>query len=712
VVRRPTIGSVALALALVLAAVHVDAASVVFDGDPVDPGTGAPYEILPGLPLVTPGADGRLGTADDVVHPDVIGDIDLVVRLGAVPPGNAIPGPAPARNAVVTATAGLRGAAVAIPFHVYLSDGAVGAGHPYGNVLAAADMVGLPVVVALFADRNADGFIGPTGKDPKRDVRALAELEPIGTEVALFDGNGRAEGTIVAALGGRPSGGGVTVVATASAFTGAYDPEVLNGAVPTGSGITTAQPFLPERDPARLFTDVGPLDVNGTLNPRPRAAALPDPKSVVPLALSTKSASPTTDVARAVAGPAVCARVVEPPRGRGLPAEPPSLALGTLGAAARLKLLVVAVDRFGNPTDPSPGMTARLTTDAPLAITPDADAAAASESVPLAHAKGEKLVVDATGAGTGTLRVLVGGALCQSLAVSARAERNHGGSDAVVAQRGRADYRSLAAAAAGATDRNGDGRITIVVGDGIFREPVPIMRAVEILGAGHGRSVVDARGLGSALTLGSAGASIDGVTASGGTAGVTVAVPMTVSGLDARANFGAGIELAVDGSVATACVVRANGGAGISLTAAASAVANTAIDNAGAGIAAVTGAGGVAISANVLTQNGHEGIWVQSADAPLVTANAIGGNYGTGIELEETIGGTVTANRAAGNDGEGLRLTQTDGALVDGNDFTANHGFGMRIDRASADFDAAPGTQDPAGTNDVSDNRKGAIEIK
>ena len=296
--------------------------------------------------------------------------------------------------------------------------------------------------------------------------------------------------------------------------------------------------------------------------------------------------------------------------------------------------------------------------------------------------------------------------------MSARAERNHGGSDAVVAQRGRADYRSLAAAAAGATDRNGDGRITIVVGDGIFREPVPIMRAVEILGAGHGRSVVDARGLGSALTLGSAGASIDGVTASGGTAGVTVAVPMTVSGLDARANFGAGIELAVDGSVATACVVRANGGAGISLTAAASAVANTAIDNAGAGIAAVTGAGGVAISANVLTQNGHEGIWVQSADAPLVTANAIGGNYGTGIELEETIGGTVTANRAAGNDGEGLRLTQTDGALVDGNDFTANHGFGMRIDRASADFDAAPGTQDPAGTNDVSDNRKGPIEIK
>src|SRR6185369_8724228 len=171
VVRRRgsiAIAAVAAAILLVLASgAPATAASAVFAGDPVDPSTGTPYEILPGQPLVTAGPDGRLGTADDVVDPTVIGDIDLVVRLGAVPADGTIPDPAPARGGVVTATAGLRGQAVAIPFHVYLSDGAVGAGRPYGNLLPAADMAGLPVIVTLFADRDADGFIGPTGKDPR-----------------------------------------------------------------------------------------------------------------------------------------------------------------------------------------------------------------------------------------------------------------------------------------------------------------------------------------------------------------------------------------------------------------------------------------------------------------------------------------------------------------------------------------------------------------
>ena len=93
------------------------AASVVFSGDPVD-GGGRPYEILPGQPLVTAGADARLGTADDVVTPGVIGDIDVVVRLGSVPGSGPIPAPAPSRHAVATATAGLRGTGVAIPFAV------------------------------------------------------------------------------------------------------------------------------------------------------------------------------------------------------------------------------------------------------------------------------------------------------------------------------------------------------------------------------------------------------------------------------------------------------------------------------------------------------------------------------------------------------------------------------------------------------------------
>jgi parallel beta-helix repeat protein len=501
------------------------------------------------------------------------------------------------------------------------------------------------------------------------------------------------------------------VVATASAFTGAYDPQVLHGAVPTGPGITTAQPFLPERDPARIFTDVAPFVPNGTLNPRLRAAAIPDPKSAVTLALGVKTGT-TTDTARVVAGPAVCARLVEPARGRGLQAEPPSLALGTKSSAGRAKLMLVAVDRFGNPTDPAPGLTAKLTTDAPVAIEPDRDDAPASETVALTKSKGEKIMLTAATTGTGTLRVLVNGALCQTLAVGARTERNAGGADAVVALKGRADYRSVAAAAAGAVDRNGDGHVTITVADGVYRESVQIGRDVEILGAGTGRSVVDARGLGSALTLASPGALVSGLTASGGTNGVTVAVPMSVVGLDARGNVGAGITLAASGASASACVARENGAAGISLTAPATVTGNDVVDNAGAGIAASGVGAGVTITGNVLAMNGTEGIVILAGDGPVIIGNAIGGNFGTGIELEDTTGGVLADNRASGNDGEGLRLNQSDGALVDGNDFRANHGFGMRIDRSTADFDAAAGTQAPAGSNDVSDNRKGPIDVR
>ncbi len=326
--------------------------------------------------------------------------------------------------------------------------------------------------------------------------------------------------------------------------------------------------------------------------------------------------------------------------------------------------------------------------------------------------KGAKLTLLATGAGSGALRVLVGGALCQTLAVDARPERNRGGSDAVVAAKGRADYRTLASAVANAVDRDGDGRVTITVGDGVYRESVELTRAVEIFGAGDGRSIVDARGLGSAFTFASAGAVVRGVTASGGTTGVTVAVPMTVSGLDARGNVGPGIALAAPGAVATACSAYENGGAGFSVAAPASVVASSAFDNAGAGVAVTAPASGVVVRGNVLGSNALDGVAVVLGSAPVVADNAIAGNYGGGVSLEETAGGTIAGNRAAANDGDGLSLGKSNGALVDGNDFSANHGFGIRSDRSVADYDAATGTQGPPGTNDVRDDRKGAIDVR
>src|SRR5262245_44383461 len=89
----------------------IDAASVVFNGDPVDPNSGAPLEILPGLPLVLPGADGLLGTADDIIDATVTGDIDLVVRSGSLPATPVIPPPAAqwGRSALPVGVAGSNG---------------------------------------------------------------------------------------------------------------------------------------------------------------------------------------------------------------------------------------------------------------------------------------------------------------------------------------------------------------------------------------------------------------------------------------------------------------------------------------------------------------------------------------------------------------------------------------------------------------------------
>src|SRR2546426_614003 len=72
--------SLAAVLALAVASATPTRAmtlSAVFAGDPINPATGLPYEILPGQPLVMPGPDRRLGTADDVIDRTIVGDIDL-----------------------------------------------------------------------------------------------------------------------------------------------------------------------------------------------------------------------------------------------------------------------------------------------------------------------------------------------------------------------------------------------------------------------------------------------------------------------------------------------------------------------------------------------------------------------------------------------------------------------------------------------------------
>ncbi len=714
---RPCVHRATALLALLVLACPMvaRAASVVFDGDPIDPGTGEPYQILPGQPLVTPGPDGYFATADDIVDPGTLGDIDLVLRLGAVTQAG-IPDPAKKRNAVFTGVAGPLGIGTPIPFTAYLSDGAVSAAAPYGNLLTAPDMDGHAVIVLLFADRDGDGLIGPSnvkkGKRPENQVRALAELEPVGREVALFSG-GIATGSVVVTSGAPLKNKGLTLVGTALAFTGPSDPDFLDGHVPTGPGITTAQPFLPEPDPTRFMTDPGPLEIGGTLNPEPRAAGLPVPGGALDLALPANGSSPTIDTALALAGAPTCARAVDrKPIGKHkVPAVPRALVLGTEGSARKAKLQIVPVDRFGNHTGPgAQALTARVSVDGPLTLKPDRDGDPQRETIELNRAKGKSVKLTATGAGTGTLRVTVGGARCQQFAYASRPERNKRGADAIVGGK-RGDFESIAVAVGAAVDTDLDGRITIEVAEGIFRETVLVNRAIELRGSGLGRTVIDAQGLGPALTVQDDDALVDALTASGGTSGISVQNPVTLRDVEAWANLGTGIELTATGATAERCIARANGGDGFRITATATVTDSLSSGNSLAGIL-VSLATDAVVTDNRLLLNGDDGIVAADANDPIITGNRSGGNFGRGVGISDTVGGLLANNRAAGNHGDGLRVKDSTGMLVDGNDLSGNGGWGMHIRDATADFDAAAGVQSPPGTNDVSDNRLGPVLVE
>src|SRR5262249_18577911 len=124
-----------LAAVLVAASARVAGAQLpVFAGDPIRPTSGAPYIILPGVPLVNPGPDGRFGNSDDLIDPSIIGDVDLVVRTGGGYTGGAIPAPhiglAAAPGVTVGGTATATGGAGAFPGNGSAGPPPLGPRHP------------------------------------------------------------------------------------------------------------------------------------------------------------------------------------------------------------------------------------------------------------------------------------------------------------------------------------------------------------------------------------------------------------------------------------------------------------------------------------------------------------------------------------------------------------------------------------------------------
>ncbi len=404
-------------------------AASIFDGDPVDPATGRPYAILPGVPLILP----QPGRPDDfsppIVDPSVRGDVDLVVRAAHLGVGPLMPPPVPVPPTAVAG--GVRIAAgTEIPFTVIASTGGPGLGAP----LATTELDGLPVVVVVFADLDGDGLVGPTDADPAGAADNGRELQEadfvVGRQVAFFS-RGVAQGTVAVTKGAPASAGGLAVVLGAMAYVGPFRGGFFFGNVPDGPGVATLLPFFPRLDPDRLIEGNGSggraapdvrlgVEIENAFDP-----LASDPLLGTPFALPTNGTSPTLDRAIVRSGPVSRVACVRPSvlasypsdtetalrRGAGGALIEPldSIDLADDGPGGGVRVRLVPLDVLDNVTDPPAGTTAILLAGPGLAITsPDTDTNPARETVALPTAAGLEITLDDTGGSrdSGTASVL------------------------------------------------------------------------------------------------------------------------------------------------------------------------------------------------------------------------------------------------------------------------------------------------------------------
>jgi hypothetical protein len=687
------------------------AASAVFAGDPTDPSSGAAYEILPGQPLVRPGLDRIFGTGDDLVDPSILGDIDLVVRAGTRNAGAVIPAPALGGAAALpVGIAGPRNAGGSeIPFTVFLSDGITGAEAPAGRRLAAADMDGIPVIVAAFADLDGDGMIGPTanGGGATQALR-LRELLPVGRAAALFSA-GVAQGAIAVQRGLPASQGGLRIALTALALTGPFDAAVFDGAIPSGPAIASALPFLPQRDLARMIRDRAvPAGPATTLQSLVQFAAVPAPGSY---ALPLDGSEPTIDGAIVHSQPAVRIALRDGAASRDADLRLDELTLGTEGAAGLVRLRLVAVDRFDNRADAATPQPVRILADGPLRLlSPRLTRRGEARALRRGSLRVAGRVLPGTPDGAaGTIRVERDGVVVATLPYTVSAAANRRRSDLVVPSNTAA---TIQAGLDAATDRDGDGHIVVAVRPGLYRESLVLTRAVELIGAGAEQTVVQGDGGAPVIDVRSVAAIVSGVTALGGTRGVQL------TGNNARLfdvvawrNLDVGISLTGNGTSAEGGAAHENGGDGVHLAAAAARCADLRIDN-NAGNGGSSSGSGADWSGNHITRNALAGIALQGG-SPTVADNACIANNGDGLSLLDAPGATLADNLCALNDEDGLRIESSDDAVVVGNRLDDNHRYGLFLRRsANTDFSRAAGAQPPPGDNTASGNRRGDVFVR
>lgn len=426
-------------LALLLGGVvaPADGASI-FDSDPVDPATGRPYAILPGMPLILPQPDGKFDPP--IVVPAVVGDVDLVVRAAHLGVGPLMPPPVGAPPVAVAGGVHLVPGSE-IPFTVIASDGGPGLGIPLGGT----SLDGIPVVVVAFADLDGDGVVGPTPHDGVLDDGREEQeaVFPVGRQVAVFSG-GVAEGSVAVWKAAPASRGGLGILLTAMAYVGPFRPTFLSGNVPDGPGVATLLPMFPRLDPRRVIDGEGrggPADPDERLGFELEPAfpvPVQDPVLGTPFAIPLDGTSPTIDRARSVAGPVSRVRFLQPaglggfsddveaplrPAGSGTLLEPvPSITVADDGPGGGVAVRLYAVDRLDNVTDPTGQAVTVFAGTGLVIVDPDTDGDPSREDVLLTSAAGVPLVIDdAGGPGDGgaraTLTAAMNGVPVESLEV-------------------------------------------------------------------------------------------------------------------------------------------------------------------------------------------------------------------------------------------------------------------------------------------------------
>jgi hypothetical protein len=406
------------------ALVRPAAAAGIFDGDPIDPSTSQAYPILPGVPLITPQADGRY--RPPIVNTGQVGDVDLVVRAATVGIGPLMPPPqAIAPVAVAGGTRVTNGGV--IPFTVIASTGGAGVGAPLGG--SSMDLI--PVIVLAWADLDDDGMIGPTDSDPDgasdNNREHQEALYPVGVQIAVFAG-GIAQGEVAVWKGAPASSGGLAVVLTAVAYVGPFLLPPPAGAgdafpfVPDGPPVATMLPFFPRFDVTRV------IDGNGmsAANPSERLKIELSPEFDIPVndpdlpalgnsfAIPTNGSSLTVDRAASVGGAVSRLRFVQPSIAAAVPVDTAvdlypgaggalfealaQVSLPDNGPGAGAHIRLVPVDLLDNITDPTPSFTATLVAGPGLGITvPNTDGDPSRETITVNSAAGIEITLDDLG---------------------------------------------------------------------------------------------------------------------------------------------------------------------------------------------------------------------------------------------------------------------------------------------------------------------------